>query len=142
MEGDAVDGMVGYFAGLGFAVLFMMSSMIYGMQIASSVIEEKQSRIVEILVAVIPVRQLLAGKVIGNTVIAFGQMVLLLGVTLIGVSFTPVTGALPNLSSGVGWFLAFFLAGFLALACIWAAGALGTRSEDLNQTSQPLTGCC
>lgn len=140
LEGDAVDGMVGYFAGLAFAVLFMMSSMIYGMQIASSVIEEKQSRIVEILVAVIPVRQLLAGKVIGNTVIAFGQMVLLLGVALLGVSFTPVTGALPNLSSGVGWFLAFFLAGFLALACIWAAaGALGTRSEDLNQTSQPLT---
>lgn len=46
-------------AGLAFAVLFMMSSMVYGMQIASSVIEEKQSRIVEILVAVIPVRQLL-----------------------------------------------------------------------------------
>ncbi len=45
----------------------------YGMQIANSVIE-KQSRIVEIPVAVIPVRQLLAGKVVGNTAIA-AQMV-------------------------------------------------------------------
>lgn len=139
LEGSS-DAMAGYFVGLAFAVLFMMSSMVYGMQIASSVIEEKQSRIVEILVAVIPVRQLLTGKVVGNTVIAFAQMVLLLGVALLGVNLTPLSGALPHLSSAVGWFLLFFLAGFLALACIWAAaGALGTRVEDLNQTSQPLT---
>ena len=140
LEGSTSDAMAGYFVGLAFAVLFMMSSMVYGMQIASSVIEEKQSRIVEILVAVIPVRQLLTGKVVGNTVIAFAQMVLLLGVALLGVNLTPLSGSLPHLSSAVGWFLLFFLAGFLALACIWAAaGALGTRAEDLNQTSQPLT---
>ncbi|MDI9627696.1 MAG: ABC transporter permease [Acidobacteriota bacterium] len=140
LEGSTSDAMAGYFVGVAFAVLFMMSSMVYGMQIASSVIEEKQSRIVEILVAVIPVRQLLTGKVVGNTVIAFAQMVLLLGVALLGVNLTPVGAALPNLSSAVGWFLLFFLAGFLALACIWAAaGALGTRAEDLNHTSQPLT---
>lgn len=139
LEGSA-NGMVGYFVGIAFAVLFMMSSMMYGMQIATSVIEEKQSRIVEILVAVIPVRQLLAGKVIGNTVIAFAQMVLLLGVGMIGIGFTPVNLMLPNLTSAIGWFLVFFLAGFLALACIWAAaGALGTRNEDLQHTSQPLT---
>lgn len=138
MEGDA-QGFVGYLVGIAFALLFMMSSMMYGMQIANSVIEEKQSRIVEILVAVIPVRQLLAGKVVGNTVIAFAQMVLLLGAGLIGLQFTPVTQMLPSLSGAIGWFLVFFLAGFLALACIWAAaGALGTRSEDLQHTSQPL----
>lgn len=128
-----------YVAGFGFALLFMMSSMVYGMQIATSVIEEKQSRIVEILVSVIPVRQLLAGKVLGNTVMAFAQMVLVVGVALIGVSFTDLSQYLPNFGSAIGWFLLFFLAGFLALACIWAAaGALGTRMEDLNQTSQPL----
>ncbi|MGI5950386.1 MAG: ABC transporter permease [Brooklawnia sp.] len=139
LEGDA-QGMMGYFVGLAFAVLFMMSSMLYGMQIAQSVIEEKQSRIIEILVSVIPVRALLAGKVVGNTLIAVGQMALLLGVGLLGVALTPISEALPNLGSAVGWFLVFFLAGFLALACIWAAaGALGTRNEDLQHTSQPLT---
>lgn len=139
LNGDSSQGMLGYFAGLGFALLFMMSSMIYGMQIATSVIEEKQSRIVEILVSVIPVRQLLAGKVVGNTAIAFAQMVLLLGTALIGLSFTNLHTWLPRFSGAIGWFLLFFLAGFLALACIWAAaGALGTRNEDLNQTSSPL----
>lgn len=139
LEGDA-NGMIGYFVGVGFAVLFMMSSLLYGMQIAQSVIEEKQSRIVEILVSVIPVRALLAGKVLGNTLIAFAQMALLMGLGVIGIGLTPINTLLPNLNSAIGWFLLFFLAGFLALACIWAAaGALGTRNEDLQHTSQPLT---
>lgn len=139
LQGSA-HAMAGYFVGVSFAVLFMMSSMLYGMQIATSVIEEKQSRIVEILVSAIPVRHLLAGKVVGNTVIAFAQMALLLGAGMIGLSFTPLNQTLPNLPSAIGWFLVFFLAGFLALACVWAAaGALGTRSEDLQHTSQPLT---
>ncbi|GAA2179091.1 hypothetical protein GCM10009785_04390 [Brooklawnia cerclae] len=139
LGGDAAQGVIGYIAGLAFAVLFLMSSMTYGMQIAQSVIEEKQSRIVEILVSVIPVRQLLAGKVIGNTLLSFGQMVLMLGTALIGIGFTPFKDMLPSFSSAIGWFLLFFLAGFLALACVWAAaGAMGTRSEDLQQTSQPL----
>lgn len=139
LEGDA-NGMIGYFVGLAFAVLFMMSSLLYGMQIAQSVIEEKQSRIVEILVSVIPVRALLAGKVLGNTLIAFAQMALLMGLGMIGIGLTPISTLLPNLNSAIGWFLLFFLAGFLALACIWAAaGALGTRNEDLQHTSQPLT---
>lgn len=139
LAGDEGSAMIAYFSGLGFAVLFMMSSMIYGMQIATSVIEEKQSRIVEILVSAIPIRHLLAGKVLGNTVLAFAQIVLLLGAGLIGLSLSPFKDLMPNFSNAIGWFLLFFIAGFLALACIWAAaGALGTRSEDLNQTSQPL----
>lgn len=139
LEVDEQRAQTALVAGFAFAVLFMMSSMLYGMQIATSVIEEKQSRIVEILVSVIPVRALLAGKVLGNTAIAFGQMVLLLGVALFGVSLTPLSSYLPSFSSAIGWFLLFFLVGFLALACVWAAaGALGTRTEDLNHTSQPL----
>ncbi|HIW28649.1 MAG TPA: ABC transporter permease [Candidatus Luteococcus avicola] len=125
--------------GFVFGVLFMMSALTYGMQIAQSVIEEKQSRIVEILTAAIPVRELLAGKIIGNTILAMGQMVLLAVVGLVGASFTSVGGMFPGMAGAVAWFLVFFLAGFLALACIWAAaGAMGTRNEDLQQTSQPL----
>ncbi len=139
LEGDQQNSLTARIASLAFAALFMVSALTYGMQIATSIIEEKQSRIVEILVALIPVRQLLAGKVLGNTVIAVGQLVLLAGAGLIGLSLSPFKMLLPELSGGIGWFLVFFLAGFLALACIWAAaGALGTRSEDLQHTSQPL----
>ncbi|WP_116111881.1 ABC transporter permease [Austwickia chelonae] len=123
-----------------FAILFYMSVIVFGVQIAQSVLEEKQSRIVEILAAVVPVRQLLIGKVVGNTVIAVGQLVLYLGVGVVGATFTPLSSLLPAMSNGLIWYVVFFLAGFLALGCLWAAaGAMSTRTEDLQQTMTPLT---
>ncbi|MGO4957816.1 ABC transporter permease [Luteococcus sp. Sow4_B9] len=140
LEGDTTRAQAGQVMALVFAVLFLMSALTYGMQIAQSVIEEKQSRIVEILVAAIPVRHLLAGKVLGNTIMALLQMGLLVGTGLLGASFIPtLRDFLPSMTQAVGWYLVLFLASFLALACIWAAaGAMGTRSEDLQHTSSPM----
>ena len=117
-----------------------MASLMFGMTLANSVVEEKQSRIVEIIATAIPVRQLLAGKVLGNTVLAVGQMALYVGVGLVGLAFTDYRGAGPAVvRRSVGWFLVFFLAGFVALACLWAvAGALASRTEDLQSTTTPL----
>ena len=43
-------------------------------------------------------------------------------------------------AASAGWFLVFFVAGFAALACLWAvAGSLATRSEDLQSTTPVLT---
>lgn len=122
------------------AFLFYMASLGFGMMLAGSVVEEKASRIVEIITTRIPVRQLLAGKILGNTVLALGQMALYVGVGLLGLSFSPYKAYLPSVSTGIGWFLAFFLVGFLLLACLWAvAGALASRHEDLQQTAMPLS---
>lgn len=126
--------------GFAFAILFYMAALTFGLQIASSVVEEKQSRIVEILTTAIPVRQLLIGKVVGNGALAFGQMALYAAVGLVGVTLTKQALPVAALLGGIGWFLGFFLAGFVALACMWAvAGALASRSEDLQSTTTPLT---
>ncbi len=126
--------------GFVFALLFYFAALTFGMQIAQSVVEEKQSRVVEILTTAIPTRSLLVGKVLGNTAIAVGQMALYAAVGLVGLSFTDYAGLLPSVAGAMGWFLVFFVAGFLALATIWAAaGALATRYEDLQSTSTPLT---
>ena len=46
----------------------------------------------------------------------------------------------PSLGSAVAWYLVYFIAGFLALACVWAvAGSLASRQEDLQSTTTPLT---
>ncbi|HKJ11473.1 MAG TPA: ABC transporter permease [Ornithinimicrobium sp.] len=137
---DAAEEVVQIVAGILFGVLFYMASLTYGISIANSVVEEKQSRIVEILAAVIPVRALLTGKVLGNTLLAFGQMALLVGVSLIGLSFTEFDRFLPMMTEPLLWYLPFFVAGFVALACMWAAaGALASRTEDLQSTTLPLT---
>lgn len=123
-----------------FAFLFYMASLMFGMAIASSVVEEKQSRVVEILATAVPIRHILMGKVAGNTVLALGQMLLFVGVGLIGVSFTPWKEFLPMFAGASGWFLVFFVVGFVALACVWAvAGSLASRNEDLGSTTTPLT---
>ncbi len=137
---DAADDLVRQLSGLVFAMLFYMASLLFGMAIASSVVEEKQSRIVEILATAIPVRQLLIGKVLGNTVLALGQMVLFVGVGLIGLSYTDYSAMLPSILGPAAWFLVFFLVGFVALACVWAVcGALASRNEDLQATTTPMS---
>ena len=83
---------------------------------------------------------MLIGKILGNTALAVGQMVVYTGIGLIGLSFTQYKSYLPSVSAGIVWFLAFFLIGFLVIACAWAvAGALASRTEDLQQTAMPLT---
>ncbi|MGA4506578.1 ABC transporter permease [Propionibacteriaceae bacterium G1746] len=140
LDGSADQAMLAQVVSFAFAVLFFMSALTFGMQIAGSVVEEKASRIVEIISAAIPIRHLLAGKVIGNTLLGFGQMAVFGIVALVAVSFTPYKAMLPSLGGGVAWFLVYFIAGFLALACVWAvAGSLASRQEDLQQTTTPLT---
>ncbi|QBX56276.1 ABC transporter permease [Nocardioides seonyuensis] len=140
LRGDAEQAAVADVVGFVFMFLFYLAALLFGMQLASSVIEEKQSRIVEIIAAAIPLRHLLAGKVLGNTVLAMLQVLVYVAVGLVGMSFTPYQSYVPDISGPVAWFLAFFLAGFVALACLWAvAGALASRAEDLQATSTPLT---
>jgi ABC-2 type transport system permease protein len=122
-----------------FALLFFLTTFLFGMAIAQSVVEEKQSRIVEILVAAVPVRVLLAGKVLGNTALALGQITLFVAVGLAGASVAGQSGLVTLLVGASPWFLLFFLLGFLMLACLWAAaGALADRQEDLQATTMPL----
>jgi len=100
------------------------------------VVEEKQSRVVELLVAAVPVRWLLAGKVLGNTALAVGQIVLLLGVGLVGASVAGQGDLISQVLSASGWFVLFFVLGFVMLACLWAvAGSLASRVEELQSTT-------
>lgn len=140
LHGDAAQQTFGKVLGFVMAFLFYMASIGFGMTLAMSVVEEKASRIIEIITTKIPVRQLLAGKVLGNSVMALGQMALFTGMGLIGLSFTDYGAFVPAISGAVVWFIAFFVVGFLLIACLWAvAGALASRTEDVQSTSMPLT---
>ena len=63
----------------GLSMLFYLVALLFGMQIAQSVVAEKESRVVEILAAAIPTRALLWGKIAGNTLLALGQVVIVVG---------------------------------------------------------------
>ena len=128
-----------YIAGLVFGFLFYFGVMTFGYAISSSVVEEKQSRIVEILAAAVPIREILVGKVVGMTILATAQVALLAIIGLIGVSFTDYSTILTAIAPAAGWYVVFFIFGFLAVASLFAAaGALASRAEDLQSTTSPL----
>jgi len=129
-----------YFIALAFGIVFLIAATTFGGTIAQSVVEEKQTRVVEILISAIPVRALLAGKVLGNTILAMAQIVLLAAVAVVGLSVTGQAGVLDALGAPIAWFAIFFLFGFVLLAALFAAAAaMVSRQEDIGATTTPIT---
>lgn len=129
-----------YFAALAFGLVFLMSSATFGGTIAQSVVEEKQTRVVEILLSTIPARVLLAGKIIGNALLAFGQVILIGACAVIGLTVTDSTDLLGMLGAPMAWFVIFFMIGFVLLASMYAAAAsLVSRQEDAQATVMPVS---
>lgn len=121
-----------------FAIIFLITALGFGMTIAQSVVQEKESRIVEILAAAVPIRALLWGKVAGNTVLALLQILLIAVVGVVGLAVTGRSALLAGLGPAVAWYVALFVLGFVSLASLWSvAGSLASRQQDLQSTTVP-----
>jgi ABC-2 type transport system permease protein len=124
-----------------FAILILYGQLLtYGYWVAAGVVEEKASRVVEVILSTIRPRNLLAGKVIGIGLLGLGNLLLTVG---IGLAVAQATGALDVDSSILGaaaLALAWFVVGYAFYACAFAcAGALVPRQEELQSTMTPLT---
>lgn len=140
LDPSSTDFLLRYFVALGFGIVFLLAASTFGGTIAQSVVEEKQTRVVELLISAIPVRSLLAGKVIGNTILAMGQIIVLAAIAVVGLSVTGQDLVLTGLGGPVVWFAVFFLFGFILLASLFAAaGAMVSRQEDIGSTTAPIT---
>ena len=125
-------------AAFGFILLFFLTAIGFGMAIAGSVTQEKESRVVEILAAAVPIRQLLWGKIAGSTVLAIGQIVLFVAAAAIGLAVTGQLSGLEVVAPAMISYIGFFVIGFAALASLWAvAGSLASRQQDLQSTTMP-----
>jgi ABC-2 type transport system permease protein len=124
-----------------FIVLILYGQLLtYGYWVAAGVVEEKASRVVEVVLSTIRPAQLLAGKVIGLGLLGLGNLLLIFGV---GLGVAKATGALDIDGAVLGaaaLALAWFVVGYAFYACAFAcAGALVSRQEDLQSTMTPLT---
>jgi ABC-2 type transport system permease protein len=137
--GDS-DGFLAYVVGIAFGIVFFMAAVTFGSTIAQSVVEEKQTRVVEILLSTINARELLAGKVIGNSVLAFGQTALIGLAAVLGLAITGQSGLLGLLGPAIAWFVVFFVFGFVLIAALYSASAaLVSRQEDVGSVTSPVT---
>ncbi|MBM7832615.1 ABC-2 type transport system permease protein [Agromyces cerinus] len=140
LDPAAVDPMLAYFVAFGFGIVFFMSALTFGTTIAQSVVEEKQTRVVEILLSTVSARALLTGKVIGNSLLAFGQILAIAVLALLGLMLTGQRVLLGGLGPSVIWFIVFFAIGFVMLAALFAAtAALVSRAEDIGTVTTPVT---
>ena len=140
LDPATVDFALRYFVSLGFGIVFLLAASLFGGTIAQSVVEEKQTRVVELLLSAMPARSLLAGKIIGNTILAMAQILLLATIAVVGLIVTGQSEVLQGLGGPIAWFAIFFLFGFVLLAALFAAaGSLVSRMEDIGSTTAPLT---
>lgn len=136
-----------------FAILMYMAIILYGMWVAQGVVEEKSSRIMEIMINAATPRDLLAGKVIGIGLAALTQLVPMLLVGGIAFALQPrladalgVSGSsimdvdFGGLSAkAVGTFAIYFVLGFLLYAALYASiASLLSRQEEVSQAVSPL----
>lgn len=139
LDPDATNPLLAYFAAIAFGIVFFMSAMTFGTTIAQSVVEEKQTRIVEILMSTISVQALMAGKVLGNSLLAFAQIAVIAGLAAIGLSVTGQGELLVSFGPSIAWFVVFFVFGFVMIAALYAATAsLVSRQEDVGSATSPV----
>ncbi|MEZ2189265.1 ABC transporter permease [Corynebacterium sp. CCM 9204] len=125
---------------IGIGVL-VMSVMMFAITIGSAVIEEKSSRVVELMVSTVRPLDLLWGKIIGVGGVGLVFVAALFAVAAAGIGFTGIgerfdveidLTVLPVL-------LLFYILGYLFFSVLYAAaGSLVSRMEDFQGVQTPV----
>jgi ABC-2 type transport system permease protein len=85
------------------------------------------------------VRSLMAGKVLGNSLLAFAQIAAIVLLAAGGLAATGQQSLLSSLGPSLIWFVVFFVFGFVMLAALYAATAsLVSRQEDVGSVTSPV----
>ncbi|MDX8036784.1 ABC transporter permease [Lentzea sp. BCCO 10_0856] len=126
--------------GLIVAALLYYSLLVYGTMVAQGVVEEKSSRVVEILLATVRPWQLLLGKVIGLGAVGLLQLLVISTVGLgLSSAFDVIdVSALGGTALLIG--VLWYLLGFFLYATVFAAAAsLVSRQEELQSVLTPIS---
>jgi ABC-2 type transport system permease protein len=146
-ESAAQSFSLAYFMG----IILYMAILLYGINVMSSVLEEKTTRIVEVLISSVKPFQLMLGKVIGVGAVSLFQFLIwgisgrlifsqrhLLGADMGGADqvfqVPHVTGSTAVV------FLAYFIGGFMLYSAMFAAvGAMSSNEQEARQAQQPVS---
>ena len=120
-------------------LLLFSALIVYGQAVASSVAEEKSSRVIELLLTTLPPRRLLTGKVVGVGGLGVLQLAALCAVGLMTARIAGGEGLPPSAPETIALVVGWFVLGFAFYAVAYAAlGALVSRQEDLEATTAPV----
>ncbi len=133
-----------FWKGYVMAILLSMTTMIYGMNVARSIIQEKTSRIFEVMLAIARPSDLLAGKLIGVGAVGLTQIAIWL-VAGAAILITPFAAAIltGDLAMHFSWveatlFPIYFVLGYLLYSSLFAGLAATCETEQELQMYMPL----
>ena len=126
-------------AGIGLVLLFL-SIQIHGAAVLMGVVEEKSSRVVEVLLGHVRPRSLLVGKITGIGIVGLTQVLLVASSALLALVTVRSIDAPKVPADAIGWFVVWFVLGFALYATIFAGlGSLVSRQEDAQSVVTPAT---
>lgn len=149
-RGRGGSGNVSLFFGLAVAMLLYMTIFIYGLNVLRGVLEEKQSRVAEVVIASVSSTKLLLGKVIGVGAVGFTQLVLWMSMSFVmwkirapileKLGAPQISSGFPDITVATGLILlAFFVLGFMFYAGLFAAvGATVNSEQEAQQAQMPV----
>ena len=112
----------------------------YGAMVLTGVVEEKSSRVVEVLLARTPARNLLAGKIAGIGLLGLAQIGLTALVALVAVNSVHSFDVPAVRGAVLAWTLVWFVLGYALYATVFGAiGSLASRTEDTQSVAGPVT---
>ena len=119
--------------------MLLFSLAIYGQWVITGVLEERNSRVVELVLSAVRPRHLLAGKVIGIGLLGLAQLALIAGLAAVMLA-AGVFDAPTGLGASVALIIPWFALGFALYAVAYAAaGALASRQQSADTAGQPVT---
>ena len=129
------ETLVAYFG----SFLLLGALAIYGQWVVAGVVEEKNNRVVEIILSTVRPRHLLAGKVIGIGLLGLAQLALIAGLVAVLLA-AGVFNAPAGLGASLALVIPWFALGFALYAVAYAtAGALASRQQNAETAGQPVT---
>lgn len=150
-EAEGSSGKGAFFIAYLLAFILYMVITLYGVAVMRSVVQEKTSRVMELLVAAVKPRALMAGKILGVGGAALIQITVWLGIGALALAYRDQLLGLFGVSTGgaalpplalaeLSVVLAFFVLGFFFYAAMYAAvGAMVSSEQDTQQVQVPVT---
>ena len=145
-EGKEVksNALSSFWKGYAMALLLSMTTMIYGMNVARSILQEKTSRIFEVMLATARPSDLLGGKLIGVGAVGLTQIAIWCVFAAAVGSYPAITAMMSgNISFHFSWvegvlFPTYFVLGYLLYASMFAGLAASCETEQELQMYTPL----
>ncbi len=157
-RGRSGSGTGGLFAGIIVGVLLFMSIVFHGQNVLRGVLEEKSTRVAEVVISSVKPEVLLAGKVLGVGAVGLTQQAAWLGIAAYLMNFvTPIItkglsgpaaaaaadqfgGGFATISMGtIGLVLVYFVIGFVFYASLYAAaGSMVNSEQEAQQAATPV----